>query len=91
MAMRFPDKDPDEVLDYALDWSRALAVDTIQSATITRPSGTVVLSGIDEDATSQTVWLAGGVLGETSVLLFHIVTAGGRTMERSVSIKIRAK
>lgn len=33
MSYKWPDKDPDELVDYSVDWSRFLGDDTIQSAT----------------------------------------------------------
>lgn len=33
MALKWPDKDPDEVLDYSIDWSRFLGSATISSFT----------------------------------------------------------
>lgn len=45
MALRFPDKDPDEKLDYTVDWSRYLAGDvTIASVVwkIQKADGTAV-------------------------------------------------
>ena len=29
MAFKFPDKDPDEKLDYTVDWSRYLSTDDV--------------------------------------------------------------
>lgn len=33
MAYKWPDKDPDEIVDYSVDWSRFLGTDTIAAAT----------------------------------------------------------
>lgn len=33
MSYKWPDKDPDELVDYSVDWSRFLDTDSIQSAT----------------------------------------------------------
>lgn len=33
MAYKWPDKDPDEIVDYSVDWSRFLGTDTISAAT----------------------------------------------------------
>ena len=33
MSYKWPDKDPDEMLDYSVDWSRFLGDDTISSVT----------------------------------------------------------
>jgi len=35
MAFRFPDKDPDEKLDYTVDWSRYLERDSLTIADVT--------------------------------------------------------
>ena len=32
MSYKWPDKDPDEIVDYSVDWSRFLKEDTIASA-----------------------------------------------------------
>jgi len=33
MSYKWPDKDPDETVDYSIDWSRFLGSDTVSSAT----------------------------------------------------------
>lgn len=89
-SARFPDKDPDETLDYTLDWSRWLSTDTIQASTWAVPDG------LTEDASSHgddtaTVWLSGGTVGTAYTLVNTITTTGGRVAERSVSLRIRSK
>lgn len=39
MALTWPDKDPDEVLDYQLDWGTRLGTDTIVTSTWVVPTG----------------------------------------------------
>ena len=91
-ALRWPDKDPADVLDYGLDWSDQLALvapaDTISSATWTVPAGLTagaqfVVGGV------ATTWLSGGAAGTDYTLTCRIVTAGGRTLERSVKLLVR--
>ena len=84
-------KDPDAVLDYSVDWSTWLGSDTISSST-----WPVVPSGITKDSdtndtTGTTVWLSGGTAGQTYLLTNRIVTAGGRTDDRSITINITEK
>lgn len=79
-------KDPDAVLDYQIDWSTWLGSDTIAS------SSWVIPTGITEDSdsnttTTATVWLSGGTAGTTYTVTNRIVTAGGRTEDRSLTIK----
>jgi hypothetical protein len=91
-ALRWPDKDPADVLDYALDWSDQLALtspsDTISSATWTVPAGLTagaqfVVGGL------ATIWLSGGVAGTDYTITCRIVTAGARTLERSVILYVK--
>lgn len=79
-------KDPNAVLDYQIDWSTWLGSDTIAS------SSWVIPTGITEDSdsnttTTATVWLSGGTAGTTYTVTNRIVTAGGRTEDRSLTIK----
>ena len=90
MALAFPNKDPNEVLDYQIDWTLRLAGDTISTSTWTVPAG-ITKDSDSNTTTAATVWLSGGTLGETYELLNRIVTAGARTMDQTVKIKIKSK
>lgn len=90
MALNWPDKDPNEVLDFTIDWSETLGADTISS------SSWIVPSGITEDsdtntATTTTIWLSGGTEDERYSLVNRIVTLGGRTFDQTVRIRVRTK
>lgn len=90
MALSWDPKDPDEVLDYQLVWSDRLLSDTISSSTWVVPDG--LTEGTNSNTpTTTTVWLSGGTLGEAYELTNRVVTAGGRTMDQSVKLKIKAK
>ena len=52
-------KDPDEVLDYSIDWSTWLDSDTISSSSWTVESG-ITKDSDSNDTTSTTIWLSGG-------------------------------
>jgi hypothetical protein len=82
-------KDPDAVLDYTADWGPYLTPlgDTIISATWVLSSGLTKVSQ-SATATKATAFVSGGVLGETETLTCRIVTAGGRTDDRTFLIKI---
>lgn len=91
MAISWPSfKDPDEVLDYQIDWSARLEADTITTSTWTVPDG-ITKNSDGKSNTATTIWLSGGVEGQTVTLINRIVTAGGRTMDQSVKLKIKAK
>jgi hypothetical protein len=90
VALAWPAKDPDEVLDYQLDWSLRVLDDTIQSSEWTMPEGLEKVNDF-HNASTTTVWLRGGTLDETHIVLNRIVTNGGRTMDQSVKLKIKSK
>lgn len=90
MSLRWPAKDPDEVLDYEVDWTDRLAGDTIATATWTFPAG-ITKDSQSETDTAARVWISGGTLGEDYEILCRITTAGGRTMDQTVKIKLKAK
>jgi len=86
MAMPFvAEKDPAAVLDYQFNWAEWLAGDTISASTWTAEEGLTVE---DDDFTSvlTTVWLSGGAVGITYAVTNRIVTAGGRTDERTLRL-----
>lgn len=91
--LKWPDKDPDELLDYELDWSARLDGDTIAESDWVVPDGIVKdpTKGDTSTATTATIWLSGGELGEQYELTNRIETAAGRIMDQSARIKIRSK
>lgn len=80
-------KDPDAELDYRLDWSAWLDGDTISTSTWSADTGITVTTSTSTTATA-TVWLAGGTLGQAYTVTNRVVTAGGRTDERSFLVVI---
>lgn len=86
MPARWPNKDPDEVLDYRLDWSARLNGDTISASTWIVPTG-ITRDTDSNDAKTTTLWLSGGSGGNYK-LTNRITTSAGRTMEETVSIGV---
>lgn len=82
-------KDPNATLDYTFDWSLYLTplADTISSVTWELTSGITKVSQ-SNSTTSATAFVSGGVSGNTETLTCRIVTAGGRTDDRSIFLKI---
>lgn len=80
-------KDPDAELDYRLDWSAWLDGDTISTSTWSADTGITVTTSTST-TTTATVWLAGGTLGQAYTVTNRVVTAGGRTDERSFLVVI---
>ncbi len=82
-------KDPDAVLDYVFDWAPYLTpiADTIASVTWVLSPGLTKISQSNTTMTA-TAFIGGGTAGESLTLTCRIVTAGGRTDDRSVVLKI---
>ena len=83
-------KDPDAVLDYQVDWSDWLVSDTINTSTWIVPTG-IVNDSDTNTTTAATIWLSGGTIGTNYSLVSRIVTAGGRTDDRTITIMVRGR
>jgi hypothetical protein len=88
-------KDPDDVVDFALNWATHLAdlgdgSDTIDTSTWSIETANSGLA-IETDAftdTTTTVWLSGGLDNYREYdVRNRIVTAGGRTLDQVIIIK----
>ena len=83
-------KDPQSILDYTVDWATWLVSDTISTSTWTVPTGlTKVIDS--KTTTTATVWLSGGTVGQIHEVTNEIVTAGGRTDDRTIIIAVQQK
>lgn len=88
MANIWPNKDPDEVLDYQLDWTKRLGNDTIVSSLWIVPTG-ITKDSDSTTTTTTTIWLSGGVASNDFYRLTNrITTAAGRVMEERANIKV---
>lgn len=89
-TLKWPDKDPDAVLDYQMDWSDWLNGDAISTSIWLVPSGlTNDSDNIASPAEATVIWLSGGTAGTTYELVNRITTTGGRTNDRTVKIKVK--
>ena len=80
-------KDPQANLDYQVDWATYLGSDTISTSTFSATPGITV--GIASNTTTTaTIWLSGGIVGQAYNIVNQVVTAGGRTDERSFQIVV---
>lgn len=88
-------KDPQETLDFAVDWTAELARvgDTIASVAWAVPSGiTQVAAPSPGSGTVCTIWLAGGTANEDYAIACRITTTAApdpRIYERTITIKVR--
>jgi hypothetical protein len=82
-------KDPDAVLDYSVDWSLWLAGDEISTSEWILEDGALLEQSTATNSTTKaTVWLRGGQAGTTYLVTNRVVTVGGRTDDRTISVKV---
>jgi hypothetical protein len=91
MALSWPPKDPDELLDYRVDWARRLGTDKITHSVWPDAPPGIVIESAEYKPKNTTIWLSGGTEGETYVFVNRITTESGRIMDQSVTISIKSK
>lgn len=92
----WPNKDPNDVLDYGIDWLGTAddqgflygLSDTISTSTWIVPTG-ITKDSDSNTTTATTIWLSGGMAGTSYTLINRIVTVGGRTKDQSIKIKVK--
>ena len=93
----WPAKDPNEVLDYQLNWAdadnpRLVTAETLLTSTYSVVSGDVAVNSSTFLSTGlTTVWLSGGTVDTSAVILNRVTTSGGRTYDQSAKLRIRTK
>lgn len=91
MAKRWPFKDPNEVLDFEVDWTARIgSTDTISTVTWTVPTG---IAKEDESVSGKIaiVWLSGGTEGQSYNVGCRVVTTGGRTYDETIVLPVRSR
>ena len=87
-AKTFAPKDPSAVLDYRIDWSAWLAGgDVIVTSSWEVPPG-ITKDSESHTATTATITLSGGALGQKYDITNTITTAAGLTDCRTVRIPV---
>lgn len=90
-SFSWPAKDPEENLDYKIDWSERLDEgDTIVNSVWIVPSG-ITNGAMTMTATETTIWLSGGSLNTTYEIANRVTTAAGRIMDQTVRLPIRRR
>lgn len=86
-------KDPDAVLDYAIDWTSWLvsgdAISTATWAIDDAPDAVLVIDSSSIVAGVPTVWLSGGTAGETYRVRCRVTTTDSRTDDRTMHVVVR--
>lgn len=104
MSYRWPNKDPDEILDYSVDWSRFLGqgvnissvewyVDNESGEKTLLEEGQVVngIQNVSETRTSAVATINLGLGTNNKEYKFHcrITDTTGSTAERTIKLRIR--
>ena len=83
-------KRPDERLDYAVDFSRWLpSGDTVVSSVNTITGDEATIDASEVSGTSVTLWVEGGVDGETYTVSVEATTTQGRVKELCFRLRVR--
>lgn len=91
MAIKGFTKDPDEVLDYAIDWSNWLATGESITCSLWLTTGTLVTTSASHTTSVATIWLSAGTTGTVYNVTNRIGTSGSRLADRSISIRVKAR
>ena len=106
MSLKWPNKDPDETLDYSIDWSRFLGDATIETFTwfVDDADGTKTeltnsdpfVDGIQLVSSSSTNTVVTAIIGAgTNNKLYkftcQITDTNGLVVERTVRLRVRNK
>lgn len=82
-------KDPQDIIDYRIDWSGWLRDgDTIIASEWTVPDG-IVSEQDSFNTTSTTIWLSGGSAGQSYSLTNHITTTQGREKDKTITVRVK--
>lgn len=99
MALSWPAKGPNEVLDYLVRWHNRVGAaafpapnsDSLADATFEVTVGSVVVeeSSFDPVLHTATVKLSGGVVGDICEVVCHVTTVETREWDQTVRIRIK--
>jgi hypothetical protein len=85
------DKDPDSIVDYAVDWSDWMATgDSISTSVWILPAGLTEESK-SNTSTVATIFVSGGTAGTQVLVTNRITTAQARTEDRTFMLYITDK
>jgi len=105
MSYKWPDKDPDEIQDYSVDWSRFLGDDTVSAVTwfIKDADGTKEQLS-DSEVVDGLQFVQGTISGKVATARFslgtnnkrytvtcRITTNEGLQYERSIFLRVKEK
>ncbi len=81
-------KDPDSDYDYVIEWADWLGTDIIASSTwAVQPAGELAVASDAFENASASAKVTGGVKGQVYRLANTIVTEGGNTAVRTITVR----
>jgi hypothetical protein len=83
-------KDPSDIADYVIDWSRFLGVATIASAIVTVETGITKVQQ-SNTTTSVTVRLSGGTAGAQYTITCQATLSTGEVFQRSFEVAVEER
>jgi len=83
-------KSPWGVVDYEMDWSEWLGVDTISQSEWVFPTG-ITKDSDTHTTTTATAWVSGGTEGKSYLIVNKITTAGNRKEQKTIEIVINSR
>lgn len=81
-------KNAGATLDYKIDWSQWLTSETISTSDFVAESG-ITITNETNTTTTATVWLSGGTVGESYIIVNTITTSAGRTETQEIEIRVK--
>lgn len=105
MALKWPNKDPDEILDYSVDWSRFLGSDTVSAVTwYLYDENDIKQELSDSEVVNGLQFVTGTISGQVATARFslgtnnvrytvvcRVTTGGGLQFERSIFLRVKEK
>lgn len=88
---RWPNKDPDDVLDYGIDWTAEIAEGDSIATSEWLPDDGLTAGETGISGTITTVWLSGGQDGRVYRVTNRVTTAAGRRMDRSAALFVTSR
>lgn len=89
---RWPEKQPEERLDYQFDWTGVLAGDTMVGEPTVSATGGLTIDEHTTTANVTTLWISGGAPSEQTRLDAHVcliaTTVGGRKIQQKIGLPI---
>jgi hypothetical protein len=85
--LAWPPKKPDDILDYAVDWTGTLRGESIDRSVFDVPHGLIKLSEKIDHSRTQ-LWLTGGQDGQLYIIANRIRTNLGRVLEQRIKLAV---